>query len=441
MTRLAHAGRLAEGAEPERVECAELERIAAERMTKSRMQVLLDHPHFASALLSVPMRASSSAELAAAIATDGRRIVYRSDAIASRSTPEVALLVQHVLLHVVLAHPVRGRGRQWGAWELACDHAVNAMLRNAGVALPPGWPWKAAYERMSAEAIYESLVASNEKVPGHGVQEEGTGGAAGDAMFVPAAGPEPVSTGSGSDERDAFERAAAGMPRLSDVELGQLGAEFAATVRRRGWGSRPGGAIDEIDAATHEQIDWRRVLARFVRHGHERSTSTLRPNRRHLWRGIWLPGVESQGTGRIAVAVDTSGSMDRASLGRMLAEIDAIRRCGADELSVMQFDAAIQGVAEFSPWQEADVTFGTPSRMTLLGRGGTDLRLPFDWAARERAAGRPPTALVICTDGRGPVPAASPAWLPVLFVLTEDHGQIDGALGQQFVLREGAIAR
>jgi predicted metal-dependent peptidase len=116
----------------------------------------------------------------------------------------------------------------------------------------------------------------------------------------------------------------------------------------------------------------------------------------------------------------------------VLGEVDAIRRSCACELTVLQFDATIHAKAEFSRWSEQDAQIGSTKAMRFFGRGGTDLRLPFTWAENERCAGRSISALIVCTDGYGPLPPRAPEGLPVLFLLTRTHSA--PAFGEQVVL-------
>jgi hypothetical protein len=59
--------------------------------------------------------------------------------------------------------------------------------------------------------------------------------------------------------------------------------------------------------------------------------------------------------------------------------------------------------------------------------------LPFTWADEERRNGRRISALIVCTDGFGPLPSGAPAGLPVLFLLTPHHAA--PKFGEQLVLR------
>jgi predicted metal-dependent peptidase len=133
------------------------------------------------------------------------------------------------------------------------------------------------------------------------------------------------------------------------------------------------------------------------------------------------------------LAIDTSGSMSDRDLGLVLGEVDAIRRSCACELTVLQFDADIHATAEFNRWSDTDDTIGSTKVMRVFGRGGTDLRLPFAWAEEQRRKGRRISALIVCTDGFGPLPQKAPSGLPVLFMLTPHH-QAPG-FGERVVLR------
>ena len=55
--------------------------------------------------------------------------------------------------------------------------------------------------------------------------------------------------------------------------------------------------------------------------------------------------------------------------------------------------------------------------MKFLGRGGTDLRPPFDWIRQnleQRSA--PPDALIYLTDGFGPSPEKAPSY-PTVWIM------------------------
>lgn len=125
-----------------------------------------------------------------------------------------------------------------------------------------------------------------------------------------------------------------------------------------------------------------------------------RPNRRWLalerdyksQAGVNLPfapdTIKKRGT-RLAVALDTSGSIDEELLGRFLAEIAAMCQFNQRNLVLLIGDATVHQIAEID-WTEVS---GELSALQYTGGGGTDFRPLI-----EAAAGYEPDALVYLTD-------------------------------------------
>lgn len=422
--------------EPMRASTEEIEEIARSRMESARVDILLDHPYFAAALLAIPMRGTSDEALKHAVVTDGARIAYRHDLVAALGRPQVRMLIMHALAHVLLRHPERAGSRNWEAWTTACDIAVDLLFESLGLLRQRDIDHLSGFQSLSAEAIYEKFASGGAPGPGSPPLP-----AHGDGMQRP-----PEDEGDGDEaspppehesEGDAFERAMTGTERPTRAHLEGVRRDFARDIQKASGGSaagsQAGNASSEIDAAQREQVRWQQVLARFMRDTIDHEWSFARPNRKHIWRGIYLPGPMEITGGRFVVAIDTSGSMSDADLAVVLGEIDAIRRTCACELTVLQFDATIHATAEFSRWSDEDEKVGSTKVMRVFGRGGTDLRLPFGWAEEERRKGRSISALIVCTDGYGPLPQEAPHGLPVLFLLTPRHSA--PMFGEKLVLR------
>lgn len=456
---------------PERANADEVESIARRRVDQARVDILLEHPYFAAALLVMPMRGTSEPSIRNAVMTDGHRIVYRYDLVAELERPKVRHLILHALAHALLRHAERGAGRDWRAWTAACDVAVEALFETLGLKVPGlATDLRAALawaKGLSAEGIYarfeaNGIVARNTAQRGAASRaaegapetrdEEASGDddndsereddlgsddldnddldnddLASDGLIAPA--PEDRSDARHEPRsrraRDAIARAVHDAPAPTAGALEALRHQFeqavASAERAPRHGTTPGGGNAEIDAAGVGRVSWQTHLARFMQDRIGRDWSFARPNRKHLWRGLYLPGPVDIDGGHFVVAIDTSGSMSDAVLAQILAEVDAIRRSCACELTVLQFDAAIHATARFSQWQCEDDAIGTTRTMRCYGRGGTDLRLPFAWAEEARNNGERISALIVATDGYGPLPAQAPADLPVLFLLTPQH--------------------
>lgn len=118
--------------------------------------------------------------------------------------------------------------------------------------------------------------------------------------------------------------------------------------------------VDELNAA---RVSWRDVLARFVDDAATRTVDWSRRNKR--FNGdFFMPGSKADSVGCVAVAVDTSGSIDDATLGAFTGEIQAMLDDGrVERVSVVFCDAAVRGTQEF--------TAGETVVLDMDGGGGT----------------------------------------------------------------------
>jgi predicted metal-dependent peptidase len=140
----------------------------------------------------------------------------------------------------------------------------------------------------------------------------------------------------------------------------------------------------------------------------------MRPNRRHIWAGLYLPGVTREGVGEVAIAVDCSGSVNSRQLSLFEAEIRSII---ADQrpqrVYVLYFDAVVQKVETFEA--------GQPVSLDPVGRGGTEFAPCFEWLEEH---GVVPQTLVFLTDLHGSFPSSEPDY-PVLWGFDwRPHGSV-----------------
>ncbi|MDQ3042362.1 MAG: VWA-like domain-containing protein, partial [Acidobacteriota bacterium] len=150
------------------------------------------------------------------------------------------------------------------------------------------------------------------------------------------------------------------------------------------------------------ETPWEQIFRSIVQTAFQEAThkNYSRPNRRWLalerdyraQNGIDLPFapdiIRNRGT-RLAVALDTSGSIDGELLGRFLAEIAALCMFNQRNLVLLIGDAAVHHIAEID-WRDATREL---SQVEYTGGGGTDFR-PIIEAASDYA----PDALVYLTD-------------------------------------------
>jgi predicted metal-dependent peptidase len=385
------------------------------RIQKARTTLLLDHPFFGTLLFRLGGRPSRSV---ATMATDGVSLFYNPEFVETLNAAELAGVLAHEVMHPALQHHTRRGDRDHARWNMACDYAINPMLLDAGLTLPKDVLIDNRFRGMSAERIY-NLIEEDDK------QEGSTGKAEiqPDSGHAEPSAPEnnspqeddagderqaPQTPGGVGQVLDAPELEAESGPTVSEqAREWQIAVEQAETVAKVA-GKLPVGAVRALEAAQAARVDWRELLRRAWADTIPADYSWTRPNRRHVWAGLYLPGITSEGLGEIAIAVDCSGSVGSRQLGLFESEVRSILAGQRPRLvHVLYFDAAVQKVETYQA--------GQPVSLSPIGGGGTDFRPCFDWL---QEYGVLPQTLVFLTDLCGTFPSEAPTF-PVIWASTE----------------------
>ena len=399
-----------------------------DRVTKARLQLMLHHPFLASAIARLPLVDATNTDWCATAATDGYYIYVNLTFAESLSDVDLGFVLAHELMHCVLGHTDRRGTRGRLKWNIAVDYATNALLAEAGFVPPRQALYDRQYYGMTAETIYSRLPKTR-RPDGASLPRKGKsarGGAAPATPDTPDESPATRRHAGGTagfdihlDVGDLEGSAERAKDFPSREERKRLRAELAAGVKSHLHGTVAGRSAAELSAGSDRTVPWQELLARFVS-GLRRSDYRLfPPNRKHLWRGIYLPSIGVPGPQHLVVVIDTSGSMSAPDLTMILGEIDGLRAGFECRVTVLQCDAAIQDVEVFEPWAEIPVPGTSGPKRRLRGGGGTDFRPAFNWV--EEQAGEVteiPDALIYCTDGYGSYPTEAPEELPVLWVMT-----------------------
>ncbi|WP_380156476.1 VWA-like domain-containing protein [Kineococcus sp. R86509] len=174
----------------------------------------------------------------------------------------------------------------------------------------------------------------------------------------------------------------------------------------RSRGSVPAGWERWATLVLEPRVDWRKEMNSITRRvsanvAGMRDYTYARPSRRAASvPHVVLPSMRQPRPPRVAEVVDTSGSISDEMLSRVHAETEAIvKRSRGEGVTVIACDAAASRPR----------TVRTMSDVTMLGGGGTDMRVGLQVAAQVR----PRFDLVITmTDGDTPWPEAPPAENP-----------------------------
>lgn len=332
-------------------------------------------------------------EVVAAI-TEGRP---RTEALA-----ELAFLWIHEISHVLREHAKRGDAvsRAGGdyalRWNVACDLEINDAEWE-GLQMPKAYPGHQPAERgfesgRLAEYYYPRLGGGSMDFP---AIDEGSG---------VHGRPRPWETG--------------GQQRLSDLEVTMIRREVARQTRQADTSRIPFGWRSWAREVLGSHINWQQRLrnrlsvAIRVGAGARTDYGYRRPHRRqHIYHPVVPPTLTGAMATRLAVVVDTSGSLEDDDLRRTFGEIATIMRQLEAPVTIIPCDTKAYDPVKLLT---ADAAFRVSH---LPGGGGTDLRAGIRAAARLRPV---PDAILVLTDGLTDYPDVLPA-VPLVFGILTDR--------------------
>ena len=154
-------------------------------------------------------------------------------------------------------------------------------------------------------------------------------------------------------------------------------------------GSRPGRIEETLREAHRSRLDWRVLLRQYLVSAARDDYRWSVPNRRFIDAGLYLPSMHCEGIDTLAVLIDTSDSLDTATLATFWTELRAVAEAlRPHTLAVVQVDTEVQ---EATVYRFGDL----PEELVVKGRGGTDFRPGFAWLDRE---GITPRCCLYLTD-------------------------------------------
>ena len=351
---------------------------ALNQLTKARIDMIMLQPFFGTLALRLSLVEDPSCPT---LWVDGKRIGYNPEFVLTLTHELTVAAVAHEVGHCIFDHISRRGPRNAQKWNRAGDYVINAMLKDAGFTIGESWLYDPAFAGMSADAVYNLLPDQPDDGGGGG------GGGSGDPLCdIRQSEPDPKQI----DEWKMATAQAANAARAA----GKLSKDLERFV----------GEI------LNPKADWRTVLRRFCVEENKDDYSWMRPNKRYIGAGFYIPSLHSHGMGELVVAVDTSGSITQKLLDVFAAEVQAVRDSVRPALTrIIYCDSKINHVDEFGPNDLAE--------MKIHGGGGTDFRPPFELVEKE---GWRPAAFLYLTDLYGPAPKAPPDY-PVLWCCITDE--------------------
>lgn len=320
--------------------------------------------------------------------TNGRDEKYGRQFIEGLDDKELGFVVLHENLHKAFRHLFIWRklyDENPRMANAACDYVINLMIvkgdaQEQVVSIPRknGKIYgllDQRFDKMNAKQVFDILKQEQEQSGG-----EGEGGE-GDENF---------------DDHDWD-----GAQELSQEEVKELEKEVDQALRQgqithqKVNGTGAGGMGRELGDLLEPQIDWREVLREFVKSicSAKDASSWRKVNRRYLSGDVYMPTLIGERIGRIAIGIDTSGSIGGRELDRFLSEVKCIAEDVHPEfVDLIYWDSGVAAHEEYDESSMANIVSSTKP----AGGGGTD---PTSMMRYLKEKDITPECIVMLTDG------------------------------------------
>jgi predicted metal-dependent peptidase len=349
------------------------------RISKSKFGIIRDGGTFL-AFIMLNLKHELSFEIDTA-ATDGTKILYNPNFLATISDQELTGLIAHELWHVAFEHMLRKGNRDHRVWNMAGDYVINNFITSKGFVIPKGGLLDKKYSGKSTEEVYNELIEDN-SLPDN-----------------PLANDLIIKEGS-SDSKSNTEVS----NKVKDILVKARNAAIMAKEH----GSIPGEINRSIEDLINPKLDWKELLNRFINSYAKSDFSWKKPNRRFM-PDYYMPSIYSESISSITIAIDTSGSINDEQIKDFLSELmSIIGTFTVEKIIVIDCDASIQDIHEITSVDDVlDITF--------KGGGGTNFNPVFKYCEENE-----PNILIYFTDLYAPSIKVDPQY-PVIWVCHSDH--------------------
>jgi predicted metal-dependent peptidase len=396
-------------------------------------------------------------------------IYYNPQNVLQRPLWEVEFILCHEVYHVEAKHHLRRNDRDFDLWQQACDYETNGVLVASGKRMPADGLFDKQFDGMDVDQIFSILYGRKQKPGDDDEQTDDSNGEQQDENEPESQSTDDeqntkektddsdtqsntssdfeeqktqesaVTDDNADDSQDQSEqseesdsqkqgkssKSGFGEVRDFEGETGdptedekaaeeqsiEIGAHQAAQLARKA-GNMPAYLEQLVDYLTAPKLDWRTALASWINEVSQCDYSWSRVSRRYASMNIPMPALYRRDIGKIAIAIDTSGSvMCRPEMiSEIISEVQSLfETFKIPSAIILPTDTRVmeEHVQEIGMYDEIDLT-------KIPGGGGTDFRPPFEWI-EERSENI--IGMIYLTDGEcWSFPSEEPEYRTLWFV-------------------------
>ena len=312
---------------------------------KARWQMIMDDPFFGTLALKLKLVLDKTGDICKTAATNGKKLFYYAPFIEKLSPLERKGVVAHETMHPALNHHTRRGHRDPELWNIACDLAINPIIKKSGYILPNPHLDDPEFHDMPAEEIYNKLV-TEKKYGRKDVQKWG--------RVLDADQYEPNPQSEAAEEAEW------------QIHVGQA-LEIAKQA-----GKMPGHIEKAFAEILKPMVPWTSLLWPFCNSIRNDDYSWSKPHRAYISEDEYFPSLRDESTGHIAFIADSSGSCD-AYYQQFISECAAIHTdIKPEKITLLHCDTRVCYEKELSPEDEFPMD-------DMQGGGGTRFAPAFEW--------------------------------------------------------------
>ena len=334
--------------------------------------------------------------------TDGKNVWYGRAFCEPLSDEELRFLILHETMHKTARHmSVYKQLHKLDAQRAnaACDYWINnELIKQDGstgfLKMIDGGLYNPKYDKMTVIEIFKDLEQYKQDPQdgdgdgdGDGSNQCQNAGTDGRGNKITEGYPQ----GGGMDEHDWDGS------ELSDEDKATLEKDIEIAIRqgRQLAGKMEGNQSRTLDGLLDGKVDWKAELAEFIKAtmaGRDES-SWSKINRRMFEVG-YFPSTIATTTGRLAIGIDTSGSIWGEILSQFIGEVKKLcAEVHPAGLDIIWWDMQVCGVQSF----EQDQLDNIDQLLKPVGGGGTSPQCVADWLSLNKEKNH--ECLVMLSDG------------------------------------------
>ena len=366
-------------------------------------------------------------DLVPTVGVGTNELVYNYEFINKTSFDELIFIMLHEVGHIALQHVARRENRDPELWNIACDFYINKVLSDEFSLLPGQTTAVEGIDiSMPRSGLFCSTIDTDvdytEKIYEELYEQAKRNGYNTNSMINELSGDEDGNGSSGSfsftyqgsgkdsdldiDGKSKYGKVTFDISRLNINDLIDNGddqdiknqksekivtdAAVRVEMNSQHYGNNAGGLYAIVNKMRKSELDWRKLLRKYLITASSKDSSFLKPDKRMYYQKAIYPGQQTEEVYQlkgVKVCIDTSGSISDSDIEYFCGQVYDLTRKFQVDAELIYWDTSVESTGEFTGYKEFE-------RIDIVGRGGTDPKVVFDYFDSKKCKVKPIVTLM-----------------------------------------------